>query len=193
MNVQRARTAQGRRPGGSPTGATRVPETPGPRARGPRPEAPPGRRPPLPMQVGCRPLQVPSAWQVLLDDPTRRKGALHWKVTSDRYVKLLPLRWPSAGVPGSPQNTAADDTRKPGAECPRRPPGGALALRPLGLRRDLDQSVAAGQAPGQCGFMCARHVLRCGHEPHEARSSPGPGAPRRAVSPTTLPCLIPRR
>lgn len=37
----------------------------------------------LPMQVGCVPLHVPSAWQVLLEDPTSMKGDLHWKKTSD--------------------------------------------------------------------------------------------------------------
>lgn len=52
------------------------------------------------------PLQVPSAWHVLRDDPTRMKGALHWKKTSDLNVKLFPLTRPSAGIPGSPQNTA---------------------------------------------------------------------------------------
>ena len=37
----------------------------------------------VPMQVGCVPLHVPSAWQTLRGDPTRMKGDLHWKKTSD--------------------------------------------------------------------------------------------------------------
>lgn len=36
----------------------------------------------LPMQTGWTPLQVPSARQRLREEPTRRKGALHWKETS---------------------------------------------------------------------------------------------------------------
>lgn len=36
-----------------------------------------------PMQVGWMPLHVPSAWQVLFEDPTSRNGDLHWKKTSD--------------------------------------------------------------------------------------------------------------
>lgn len=63
-----------------------------------------------PMQVGCTPLHEPSAWQVLLGEPTRTRGGVHWKDTSDLKVKLLPLNRPSAGVPGSPQNTAAVGT-----------------------------------------------------------------------------------
>lgn len=66
----------------------------------------------LPMQWGDEPLQVPSAWQILVLDPTNMKGELQLNETSDWYIKLLPSLFPWEGVPGSPQNFAGSIKKK---------------------------------------------------------------------------------
>jgi len=68
------------------------------------------RRPeevPLPMQLGWVPLHVPSDWQKRRAEPTSTSGARQEKDTEERYVKPRSSRRPWAGIPGSPQNTAA--------------------------------------------------------------------------------------
>lgn len=59
------------------------------------------------MQLGWVPLHVPSDWQNLRVDPTSTSGAKQEKETEERYVKPLSSLLPWAGIPGSPQNTAA--------------------------------------------------------------------------------------
>ena len=63
------------------------------------------------MQWGDEPLQVPSAWHILVLDPTNMKGELQLNETSDWYIKLLPSLFPWAGIPGSPQNLAENEKK----------------------------------------------------------------------------------
>lgn len=62
----------------------------------------------VPIHRGWDPLQVPSSWHMRVVDPTRTLGAMQAKVTSDLKIKLRPSLCPLAGVPGSPQNFAAE-------------------------------------------------------------------------------------
>ena len=50
------------------------------------------------MQWGDEPLQVPSAWHILVLDPTNMKGELQLNETSDWYIKLLWVFLNTCGV-----------------------------------------------------------------------------------------------
>lgn len=63
---------------------------------------------PVPIHRGCDPVQVPSSWHMRVDDPTSTKGTVQLKITSDLKMKLRPSLRPLAGIPGSPQNLAAE-------------------------------------------------------------------------------------
>lgn len=51
---------------------------------------------------------MPSSWHRRVEDPTSTLGAKQLNVTTDLKMKLRPSLCPLAGVPGSPQNLAAE-------------------------------------------------------------------------------------
>ena len=63
----------------------------------------------LPSQIGWLPVQLPSAWQVLVRSPTSLYWGSHSNSTVLRKVKTSPYLTPLSGVPGSPQLTTENN------------------------------------------------------------------------------------